>query len=60
MQTKWLVAGTTAILTVISFLLTRVILRDDPGRHAGADAGSGSTPLTPTVIEPRFMTTEGS
>jgi hypothetical protein len=31
MQTKWLVAGTTAVLTVISFLLTRVIWPDAPG-----------------------------
>jgi hypothetical protein len=31
MRTKWLVAGTTAVLTVISFLLTRVIWPDAPG-----------------------------
>jgi hypothetical protein len=31
MQTKWLVAGTTAGLTLISFALTRVIWPDAPG-----------------------------
>jgi hypothetical protein len=31
MQTKWLVAGTTAALTLISFALTRVIWPDAPG-----------------------------
>jgi len=37
MQTKWLVAGTTAILTVTSFLLTRVIWPDAPGRPIPPD-----------------------
>ncbi len=37
MQTKWLVAGTTAVLTVISFLLTRVIWPDAPGRPVPPD-----------------------
>jgi hypothetical protein len=31
MQTKWLVVGTTAVLTLISFGLTRVIWPDVPG-----------------------------
>ena len=31
MQTKWLVAGTTVVLTLISFALTRVIWPDAPG-----------------------------
>jgi hypothetical protein len=31
MQTKWLVVGTTAVLTLISFGLTRVIWPDAPG-----------------------------
>lgn len=31
MQTKWLVAGTTVVLTLISFVLTRVIWPDLPG-----------------------------
>jgi hypothetical protein len=31
MQTKWLVAGTTVVLTLISFVLTRVIWPDAPG-----------------------------
>ena len=31
MQTKWLVAGTTVALTLISFVLTRVIWPDAPG-----------------------------
>jgi len=31
MQTKWLVAGTTVVLTLISFALTRVLWPDAPG-----------------------------
>jgi hypothetical protein len=31
MQTKWLVAGTTVVVTLISFALTRVLWPDAPG-----------------------------
>jgi hypothetical protein len=44
MQTKWLVAGTTAGLALISFALTRVIWPDAPG------AGQPSAGLLPFYI----------